>query len=228
MAKRGKKYIKIAEKKPTKVLKLSEGIESVKKLSYSKFPGSIEMHLVIKLPKDKEAKSIKGALSLPHSVGKTDTKIAVFTSEGRYDEAKNAGADYYDMEKLTEMVKSGKFDFDVTIATPDVMPKIAALGKELGPRGLMPNPKTGTVSDDLAKTVEEYKKGKITFKADDSGNMHFTLGKVDMETEKLVENAHACFKAAGEAVGKSPETIISAIHLAPTMGPSVKVDKSEV
>jgi len=224
--KRGKKYKKIVKDLDrAKTYSLEKGVKEVKTLSYSKFVGSLELHVDVNLPKDKDPKSVKGSLSLPHSKEKTNVKIAVFT-EDKQDEAKKAGADFYDLEKLTKDVKEGKIEFDIAIATPSTMSQIAVLGKELGPRGLMPNPKVGTVTDDIAKAVEEYKKGKQTFVCDPSGAIHIKVGTLDMEDEELIENIHEAVKAIESAVTKNYEQAINKMHLAPTMGPSVKVNYS--
>jgi large subunit ribosomal protein L1 len=221
--KRGKKYEKsVKDLNKSKTYSLEEGIKKAKELSYSKFVGSLELHADIKVPKDKDPKSIKGSLSLPHSGGSTDVKIAVFTKD-KQDEAKKAGADFFDFDKLVKDVKEGKVEFDVAIATPAVMSEIAILGKELGPRGLMPNPKVGTVTEDVATVVEEYKKGKQTFACDPSGVIHMKVGKLDMETEELIENVHEAVKSIEAAVGRNYEQAINKLHLAPTMGRSVKV-----
>lgn len=224
MSKRGKKYIEISKKKDTKEYELVEGIKKLKELSYSKFPGTVEMHLKVTLPKDKDPKSIKGSLSLPHGSGK-GKKVAVFASEQFQKIAKDAGADIVGLEDLIKDVQAGKMPFDIAIATPDVMPKIAVLGKELGPKGLMPNPKTGTVAsgDVLAKTIGEYKKGKLTFSADAQGGIHLNVGKLDLEPEKIVENINKAIIAVEEVFGKPYNQFVKKITLAPTMGPSVKV-----
>jgi large subunit ribosomal protein L1 len=225
--KRGKKYEKsVKDLNKNKTYSLEEGIKKAKELSYSKFVGSLELHAGIKVPKDKDPKSIKGSLSLPHSDGSTDVKIAVFTKD-KQDEAKKAGADFFDFDKLVKDVKEGNIEFDVAIATPSVMSEIAVLGKELGPKGLMPNPKIGTVTEDIVTVVEEYKKGKQTFACDASGVIHMKVGKLDMEEEKLVENIHEAVKAIEVAVGRNYEQAINKLHLAPTMGPSVKVKYSK-
>ncbi len=222
--KRGKKYEKaVKDLNKNKTYSLEEAIRKAKELSYSKFVGSLELHANIKIPKDKDPKSIKGSLSLPHSDGSTDVKIAVFTKD-KQEEAKKAGADFFDFDKLVKDVKEGNIEFDVAIATPSVMSEIAVLGKELGPKGLMPNPKVGTVTEDIATIVEEYKKGKQTFACDASGVIHMKVGKLDMEEEDLVENVHEAVKAIEVAVGRNYEQAISKLHLAPTMGPSIKVN----
>lgn len=224
MAKRGKKYTKVKKQQPQAAMPVANGASEVKKLSYSSFPGTIELHLALKVPKDKDPKSLKGSISLPHSTGSKGIKIAVFTNKENEAVAKKAGADMFDFDELVKDVKSGKVDFDVAIASPDVMAQMASLGKQLGPKGLMPNPKTGTVTDDVASVVEEYKKGKINFASDDSGVMHFPVGTVEMDDEKILENIAAALEAAAEVLGKKPNQIVKRAHLAPTMGPSVEIE----
>lgn len=225
--KRGKKYKKITKDLDrAKVYSLENAIKKVKKLSYSTFVGSLELHADIKVPKDKDPKSIKGSLTLPYADDSTDVKIAVFTKD-KEKEAKDAGADYYEFDKLVKDVKEGDINFDVAIATPSVMSEIAVLGKELGPRGLMPNPKVGTVTEDVGTVVEEYKKGKQSFACDASGAMHIKVGKLDMDDKELIENVHEAIKAIEVAVGRNYEQSIQKLHLAPTMGPSVKVKYSK-
>jgi large subunit ribosomal protein L1 len=224
---RGKRYKKsIKNYDPREVYGLKEGIEKVKELSYSNFVGTLEVHADITVPKDRDPKSIKGAYTLPHSTGDADITIAVFCPPELEKEATEAGADIVGIDKLTKDIKAGNIDFDVAIATPSVMPNIAALGKELGPRGLMPNPKSGTVTDDLAGTIKEYKQGKQTFACDESGVIHLKAGKLDMDTEELIENVHTCVKAIEEALNKNYAQAFSKLHLAPTMGASVKINYS--
>lgn len=226
--KRGKKHIKVTKDLDrSKTYSLVDGIKKVKTLSYSKFVGTLEIHVDIKLPKDKDPKSLKGAVSLPHSSTAKDIKIAVFTTPDRDEEATNAGADLVGMGKLVKDVKAGKIEFDIAIASPSVMPKIAIIGKELGPKGLMPNPKNGTVTDDIVKAIQEYKKGKQTFACDASGVVHMNVGKLDLETEKLIENIETAIASISDVVGKPTEQMIQRMHLAPTMGPSVKIAYSK-
>ena len=222
MATRGKKYVQI--KKATKEVKeysLAEALKIAKKTSYSKFIGTMELHVAVTLPKDKEARSVKGAVSLPYSSGKT-VKIYVFTTPENVKAALEAGADKAGLEDLMKEVRDGKIGFDVAIATPDVMAKLAVLGKELGPKGLMPNPKTGTVTNDVAKTVKEYKQGKISFAADEQGGIHINVGKLDLDDAKLTENITVALKAIEEVYGKTLPQILRGLHLSPTMGTSVK------
>ena len=226
--KRGKIYKKLTKNLDRTVsYSLKDGVKKAKELSYSKFVGSLEIHVDLKLPKDKDPKSLKGGVSLPHATSTKDVKVAVFCTPEKEDEAKKAGADFVGMEAIMKDVKEGKIEFDVAIATPSVMPKIAVLGKELGPKGLMPNPKNGTVTDDIAEAVSEYKKGKQTFACDPSGVVHMNVGKIDLEDEKLIENIHVAVQAIADVIGKTPELTVERMHLAPTMGPSVKINYSK-
>lgn len=226
--KRGKKYIKAVKNLDRNIAYTVESaVQEAKKTSYSSFVGTLEVHFDIKIPKDRDPKSIKGALALPHSSGSKNVKVAVFASPDMDKVAKEAGADFVGLENLIKDVKAGKIEFDVAIATPSAMPKIAILGKELGPKGLMPNPKNGTVTDDIAQAVSEYKKGKQTFSCDTSGVIHMTAGKLDMDDEKLVENVHACVIALEEVLGKVYTQSMDRMHLAPTMGPSFKIEYSK-
>lgn len=226
--KRGKTYKKIVKNLDRTIsYSVNDAVKEVKKLSYSKFTGSLEVHIDIKVPKDVDPKSIKGAVALPHSVESKSVTIAAFVTPDLEKEAKEAGADYVGLENLVKDVKENKISFDVAIATPSVMPKIAILGKELGPKGLMPSPKNGTVTENIKKAIEEYKKGKQTFACDTSGVIHINAGKLDMDDDKLIENVHAAVVAVEEVLGKSYTQVIDRMHLAPTMGPSVKVEYSK-
>jgi large subunit ribosomal protein L1 len=225
MAKRGKKYVNLVKKLGTdkSALKITEAIKQVKKQSYSKFTGTVEMHVAIFVPKDKEAKSIKGSIALPFPMEKK-VRIYVFTTPENVDAAIKAGAEKAGLEDLVKEIKAGTINFDVAIATPDVMPKIAVLGKELGPKGLMPNPRNGTVAMDVVKAIGEYKKGKLNFACDDSGVLHYVIGKIDSEDTKMIENANACIAKTEEILAKPAKQIIKSVYLAPSMGPSVKVE----
>jgi len=226
--KRGKKYIKTTKGLDREQsYTVAEGVKKVKTLSYSSFVGTLEMHVDVKLPKDRDPKSIKGAVSLPNASGNKVVRVAVFATPDKDAAAKEAGADLVGMEQLMKDIKAGKIEFDVAIATPAVMPKLAVLGKELGPKGLMPSPKNGTVTEDVAKAVAEYKKGKQTFACDDSGVIHMNVGKLDMDDAKLVENVHAGVTSIEEVLGKPVDQILQKMHLAPTMGASVKISYSK-
>ncbi len=223
--KRGKKYIKVSKDLDrNRTYSLEEGIKEVKKTSYSKFVGSLELHFDIILPKEKDPKSIKGAVSLPHSTDTKSVTVAAFVTPDKEKDAKEAGAEYVGLENLIKDIKENKITFDVAIATPSVMAKIAVLGKELGPKGLMPNPKNGTVTDDIKSAVSEYKKGKQTFACDTSGVIHIKAGKLDMDDEKLIENVHVAVSAVEDILGKPYNQIFQRMHIASTMGPSFKIE----
>jgi len=231
MAKRGKKYKKIVkENKVTTGLSLEQAVKEVKKLSYSKFKGTIALHVALHVPKDKDAKSIKGAVSLPFSSAEKEINIIAFVQPEKVKSALEAGASKAGLEDLIKEVQSGSVNFDVAIAEPSVMPKIAVLGKVLGPKGLMPNPKTGTVAENVVAAIEEYKKGKLNFASDETGVIHIPIGKIDLDDEKMNKNARTAINAVAEVLNKTPKSIIKTLFLAPTMGPSIKVvyeDESE-
>ncbi|MCK9368946.1 50S ribosomal protein L1 [Candidatus Dojkabacteria bacterium] len=225
MAKRGKKYVDIIKKKVVKEYSLLDGIKEVKKLSYSKFEGTLELHVAVTLPKEKDAKAIKGSISLPNASAKKTVRVTVFTNEAMVKKALAAGADTAGLEDLIKEVQGGKINFDIAIATGDVMAKMAVLGKELGPKGLMPNPKTGTVATEanLEETIASYKKGKQTFAADEQGGIHMNVGKLSLEDARLKENIDAAISAIEEVIGKPYNQVFRKVTIAPTMGPSVKV-----
>ena len=222
---RGKKYQKIAEKQLDKIVSLKDAVENVKKLSYSKFDGTVELHIVTILPKEKDPKSIKGSVSLPFMESKS-SRIAVAVPAHLENAAKEAGADVYKFDELMEGIKAGKIDFDILLATPDMMAQLAVHGKALGPKGLMPNPKNGTVvtPDKLAAVVGEFKRGKLVYKADSAGGIHVAVGKVSYANDKIEANVKEMITAVVSLLGKSKEYVIKKAFLAPTMGPSVSFD----
>lgn len=227
--KRGKKYLKTSKNLDrNKSYTLEDGIKEVKRTSYSKFIGSLEAHFDIIIPKDRDPKSIKGALSLPYSSDSKDVTILAFVTPDKEKDAKDAGANYVGLESLIKDIKDNKITFDVAIATPSVMPKIAILGKELGPKGLMPSPKNGTVTDDIKSAIEEYKKGKQTFACDTSGVIHIKAGKLDMDDDKLISNLHTAVSAIEEVMGKAYNQAVTKMHITSTMGPSFKIDYKKV
>jgi len=229
MGKRGKKHSKIMKDAPKKeeIFSLEEAIKKVKKLSYSSFVGSLDVHLSLNLPKDKDAKSLKGSISLPHVKTAKEINIVAFVEPEKKEEALKAGAIKAGLDDLIKEVKEGKVNIDIVIATPTVMPKIAVLGKILGPKGLMPNPKTGTVTEDVVTAIEEYKKGKMKFKCDETGNIHLSAGKLDQEDADLEENIRVAIKKISDVVGKPATLLIKSMYLAPTMGSSIKTKYAE-
>ncbi|MBN1618269.1 50S ribosomal protein L1 [Candidatus Dojkabacteria bacterium] len=227
MKHRGKKYKKITENVTKSELSVIEAIKNVKKQAYTSFASSIDLHVSLNLPKDKDSKSIKASVSLPNPVSQEDSKIIVFCEKDDIKSAKDAGAIDAGLEDLVKKVQEGWTDFDIVLATSEVMPKIAILGKALGPKGLMPNPKTGTLVTDIKKGVEEFKKGKTKFSCDEGGVVHFKVGTTEMEDDKVKNNIDSAIKAIREAVGKNSPTLLKTIVIAPTMGPSVKIKNSE-
>lgn len=203
-----------------------EAINLAKQTANTKFVGSIEIHVRTNIDSKKTEQQIRGSASLPNGTGKTK-KIAAFVTEAKEKEAKESGATIVGGEDLIKQIKeTGKTDFDVAIAEPAMMPKLAQIAKILGTRGLMPNPKTGTVSDNITATIKEIAGGRVNFKNDDSGIIHTTIGKTSFETEKLLEN----FKALYQAITASKPTalkgtFITSIYLNSTMGPGIKVQK---
>lgn len=223
MAKRGKKYTKMIKNFKDKEYSLEEAVKVAKTTSFSKFPGSLELHLGISLPKDKEAKSVKGAVALPHTVSKKETKIVVFCEKEDAVKAKAAGAVDAGLEDLLKKVQGGWMDFDVVLATPSVMAKIAVLGKNLGPKGLMPNPKTGTLTTDVEATIGEFKKGKTKFACDDTGAIHMVVGKVDSSDSDVLENIQVAIKGISDTIGKPAASLLKSVTISPTMGAGVRV-----
>lgn len=209
------------------VYSMDEAIELLKKTANTKFVGSVEVHVKTNIDPKKTDQAIRGTLSLPHGTGKVK-KIAAFVTEGKEDAAKKAGAQLVGGEELIKSIKeSEKTDFDIAVAEPAMMPKLAVIAKILGTRGLMPNPKTGTVSENIAQAIAEIAGGKVSFKNDDSGNLHQIIGKTDFDAAKLSEN----LKAFYDAVMQSKPATVKKSYLAnmtinATMGPSIKIKLS--
>lgn len=223
---KSKKYTEVYQKvDQKKKYPLAEACETVKSLSTTKFDGSVEVH--IRLNFDTSKDSVRGSINLPHGSGKSK-KIVVFADDKLAEEAKKAGAVEAGNKSLVEKIQKGWFDFDVAIAHPSMMPEVGKLGKILGTKGLMPNPKAGTITPDVVKAVEEFSKGKAEFKADANAIVHLSIGKISFDADKLKEN----FISAMEAIKKArPQKIkgkyLVSAYLSPTMGPSVAVDISE-
>ncbi len=225
MAQLSKKYKAALEKyDPFKLYSIEEAFEKVKELSYAKFDETIEVAINLGVDPKHSDQMVRGAVVLPHGTGKT-VRVLVFAKGEKEKEAREAGADYVGAEDLVEKIQSGWFEFDKAIATPDIMGLVGKLGKILGPRGLMPNPKVGTVTFDVAKAIKEVKAGKIEFKVDKAGIIHAPIGKKSFPKEALIEN----FKALIETVIKLKPATSKGIYLkkcsiSSTMGPGIKLD----
>jgi len=223
--KRGKRYLEISKKFDFKKTYLpEEALNLVLQTNTAKFIETVEVALKLGVDPRHADQQVRGTVILPNGTGKT-LKILVITQGENEAKAKAAGADFVGADEYIEKIKNGWFDFDLVIATPDMMPKLGKLGKVLGTKGLMPNPKSGTVTTDVAKTVEEFKKGKLAFKIDKLGSIHAPLGKADFSEDKIVENFKAFLK---EIVRLKPASskgqYLRSIALSLTMGPGVKID----
>jgi large subunit ribosomal protein L1 len=221
--KHGKKYRAALEKlEKDKAYTFSEAVKFLKENKTSKFDESLEVHIRTGIDVKKSDQQIRGTVSLPHGTGKTQ-RIAVITSTSQK-EAKEAGAEIVAGEEFLEKIKAGKIEFDILVATPEMMPKLASVAKVLGPKGLMPNPKTETVTTKVKETVESLKKGKAAFKNDNSGNIHQAVGKTSFEDDKLVENIKAFIEAVEKAKPAAAKgKLIKGIVLSSTMGVGIKV-----
>lgn len=205
-----------------KVYGVEEAVKLVKETSTVKFDASVEVHIGLGIDPKKGDQIIRSSVALPHGSGKTK-RIIAFTT--KVDEAKKAGADIIgDEDYIAKIKKESKCDFDVAVATPEMMPKLAEIAKILGQKGLMPNPKSGTIGPDVAKMVEELKKGKQSFKNDDSGNVHVSVGKVSFDDKKLIENIQAFVETVKKIKPVSVKgTYIKGISISSSMGPGVKI-----
>jgi large subunit ribosomal protein L1 len=212
---------------PKKAYTPAEAMDLVKKTSTTKFKGSIELHMNLGIDVSKSDQIVRATIVMPHSIGSTK-KVAAFVPSDKEKEAKDAGAEIVGGEELIEEIaKTGKVDFDVAVATPDMMPKMAKVAKVLGPKGIMPNPKTETVGPNVRKMVEELKKGKVTIKNDSTGNIHQAIGKTDMDNKSLMENLEAVLAAIKKAKPAGAKgTFIKNLVVTSTMGPAIKVEVS--
>lgn len=209
---------------PGKAYTLAEAAEKVKEISYTKFDASLDIDVRLGVDPRKANQMVRGVVTLPHGTGK-QVRVLVLCSADAEGAAKAAGADYVGLEEYIEKIKGGWTDVDVIITQPAVMGKIGPLGRILGPRGLMPNPKSGTVTVDVAKAVEEVKKGKIDFKVDKNGIVHSSIGKVSFDAKAMKENAREFINTLIKLKPATAKgTYIKSIYLSSTMSPGVKVD----
>lgn len=222
-----KRYLSLLEKVDrNKTYNIDEAIEILKGLHSTKFDETVELSIKLGVDPKKLTSPIRGSVVLPHGTGKS-VKVLVFATGENMKKAQDAGADYVGGSELAEKIKNGWLDFDYVISTPDMMKVVAPLGKILGPRGLMPNPKTGTVTENVESAVKEAKKGKLDFKMDRDGNIHVPVGKISFPNEKLKENIIAVLSSVLSVKPSGIKgTYIKSMHLSLTMSPSVKLDNS--
>ena len=217
-------YAKVEDK----AYKLSEAAALLKEITFTKFDASVDIDVRLGVDPRKANQMVRGVVTLPHGTGKT-VRVLVLCTPDKESEAQAAGADYVGLDEYIEKIKGGWTDVDVIITTPNVMGKVGALGRILGPRGLMPNPKTGTVTMDVAKAVQEVKAGKIDFKVDKYGIIHTAIGKVSFTPEQIVENAQEVMSTIIKLKPSAAKgTYVKSIFLSTTMSPGVEVDPKSV
>ncbi len=224
MAKHGKKYMNALKGfDQEKTYSVAEAAEILKKVAYAKFNETVDMDLRLGVDPRHADQQVRGTVSLPHGTGKT-VRVAVFAKGDKAKEAEDAGAEIVGGDDLVAKIQGGFTDFDAAIATPDMMREVGKLGKVLGPRGLMPNPKTGTVTMDLVKAITEIKAGKVEFRVDKLANVHVPVGKIQFEAKQIAENAQSLLDALHRAKPSAAKgTYMKSITLSTTMSPGIKI-----
>jgi large subunit ribosomal protein L1 len=225
MPKQGKKFLAAAKQVEQRPYNLNEAVPLVQKIKYAKFDETVELHLRLGVDPKHADQMVRGTVVLPHGLGKSK-KVLVIASGDKQREATQAGADFVGGDDMVAKIQTENWtDFDAVIATPDMMRSVGKLGKVLGPRGLMPNPKTGTVTQDIAQAVKEVKAGKVEFRVDKTGVIHVPVGKVGFETPKLLENASSLIQAVIKAKPAAAKgKYVKSVTICSTMGPGVHLD----
>lgn len=220
----GKKMKAALEKVEPRLYALREGVEAVKKAAFAKFDESVDLAIRLGIDPKRSDQMVRGTTSLPHGTGK-QVRVLVFAKGEKEQEARAAGADFVGGDDLMEKIKGGWLEFDCAIATPDLMASVGKLGKQLGPRGLMPNPKTGTVTFEVGKAVTEIRKGRVEYKVEKAGIVQVPVGKVSFKPEQLFDNASAILEAVVKAKPSSCKgRYLKSATISSTMGPGVKLD----
>lgn len=212
---------------PSKVYSIDDAVARVKETATAKFVESVDIAVRLGVDPKKADQAVRGTVALPHGIGK-EVRVLVLAKPPKDEEAKAAGAEHAGLAEYITKIQGGWADIDVIIATPDVMGEVGKLGKVLGPRGLMPNPKSGTVTPDVAKAVKEVKAGKIEFRVDKAGILHASVGKANFEPKMLADNVHAFLNTVVRLKPATAKgTYIKSIHLSSTMGPGVEIDRGQ-
>jgi large subunit ribosomal protein L1 len=223
MAKAGKKYRAAAAKIEDRPYDLKDALAAIKDSAFAKFDETVEVHMRLGVDPRHADQMVRGTIVLPHGTGKT-MRVAVIAQGEKIKDAEAAGAEIVGGDDLVEKIAGGFLDFDALVATPDMMKGVGRLGKMLGPRGLMPNPKTGTVTFEVAKAIKEIKAGKVEYRVDKTGIIHAPVGKISFGVEKLFDNAKALMEAVQKAKPSAAKgKYIKSIYMASTMGPSISV-----
>jgi len=218
----------LAKVEPGKAYKLNEAADLLKDITFTKFDASVDIDVRLGVDPRKANQMVRGVVTLPHGTGK-DVRVLVLCTPDKEAEAKEAGADYVGLDDYIDKIKGGWTDVDVIITTPNVMAKVGALGRILGPRGLMPNPKTGTVTMEVGKAVQEVKAGKIDFKVDKFGIVHTSVGKVSFTPDKIVDNAREFMSTIMKLKPSAAKgTYVKSIYLSTTMSPGLQIDPKSV
>ncbi len=227
--KRSKRYKAAASRnEPTKMYSIADAVDAVKSTASAKFKEAVDIAVRLGVDPKKADQAVRGTVALPHDIGKP-VRVLVIAKPPKDEEAKAAGADHAGFQDYLQKIQQGWADVDVIIATPDTMGELGKLGKILGPRGLMPNPKSGTVTMDVGKAVKEVKAGKIEFRVDKAGILHATVGKADFEKQKLVDNINAFLATVGRLKPATAKgQYVRSIALSTTMGPGVRIDSASV
>ncbi|HKW02002.1 MAG TPA: 50S ribosomal protein L1 [Vicinamibacterales bacterium] len=228
MRTRGKKYQAARQQVPNRPHKIEEAVPLLQKVKYTKFDETVEMAVRLGVDPKHSDQLVRGTVVLPHGLGKSK-KVLVIANAEKQREAKEAGADEIGGEELVDKINGVWMDFDAVVATPDMMRAVGKLGKVLGPRGLMPNPKTGTVTLDVTKAVQEIKAGKVEFRVDKAGIVHAPIGKISFAAERLVANAHALMDNIVKAKPAAAKgKYLKTVTMSSTMGPGVDIDTSHI
>ena len=228
MRSRGKKYTAARQQVPNRLHKIEEAVPLLQKVKYSKFDETVQLAVRLGVDPKHSDQMVRGTVVLPHGLGKSK-RVLVIANADKQREAKEAGADEIGGEELVEKINGGWMDFDAVVATPDMMRAVGKLGKVLGPRGLMPNPKTGTVTMDIAKAVREIKAGKVEFRVDKTGIIHAPVGKISFAAQSLIDNAHALVDSVVKAKPSAAKgKYLKSVTVSSTMGPGIDIDTSHV